>query len=158
MSENLLKIQGSLEEQYNGLIPQIEAIIYGESNMIANMANIVAVLKSQFNWFWIGFYIVNDDELIVGPYQGPLACTRIKKGRGVCGKSWEDKTPIVVKDVNAFPDHIACSSISKSEIVIPLFKSNSVIAILDVDSEEEDYFNDIDLKYLTKIAEMISSN
>ncbi len=155
MSENLLKVEGNLEKQYQGLLPQIEAIISGEKNMIANMANISAVLKSQFDWFWVGFYIVNNDELVVGPYQGPLACTKIKKGRGVCGKSWETETSILVKDVNAFPGHIACSSLSKSEIVIPVFKDNSVIAILDVDSEEIDFFTETDLKYLTAIAELL---
>ncbi len=155
MSENVFKIEGTLDEQYIGLLPQIKAIISGEKNTIANMANVVAVLKSQFDWFWIGFYIVDNDELVVGPYQGPLACTRIKKGRGVCGKSWETETSILVKDVNAFPDHIACSSLSKSEIVIPVFKDNSIIAILDVDSEEINFFTETDLKYLTAIAALI---
>ncbi|MEO5967324.1 MAG: GAF domain-containing protein [Ferruginibacter sp.] len=155
MSENVFKIEGNLEEQYIGLLPQIEAIISDEKNAIANMANIAAVLKTQFNWLWVGFYIVNNDELVVGPYQGPLACTRIKKGRGVCGKSWETETAILVKDVNSFPDHIACSSLSRSEIVIPIFKDNAVCAILDVDSEELNFFTETDLKYLTAISALI---
>ena len=158
MSENLLKIEGNLEEQYLGLIPQIEAIINGEKNMIANMANVTAVLKSQFEWLWIGFYIVHEEELIVGPYQGPLACTRIKKGKGVCGKCWETEKAILVKDVNEFPAHIACSSLSKSEIVIPLFHDNKVFAVLDVDSEFLDFFNETDVRYLIQITELISQN
>lgn len=158
MAENILKIEGNLEEQYLGLIPQIEAIIFEEKDMIANMANVAAVLKSQFNWFWVGFYLVKNEELVVGPYQGPLACTRIKKGRGVCGKSWAEEIPVLVNDVNSFPGHIACSSLSRSEIVIPLFKNNSVIAILDVDSEHLNFFNETDKKYLIKIAEILTLN
>src|SRR5690349_16885815 len=130
MSEELYVIEGSKEMQYESLLPQIEAVIAGEPDLIANLANIAACLKQQFNWLWIGFYLVKNDELVLGPFQGPLACTRIKKGKGVCGTSWQTAQTIVVPDVEAFPGHIACSSLSRSEIVVPLIKNNEVWGVL----------------------------
>ena len=115
-------------------MPQIKGLLEGETDLIANLANVCAALKEQFNWLWIGFYLVKNDELVVGPFQGPVACTRIKKGRGVCGTSWAERKTIIVDDVEKFPGHIACSSLSKSEIVIPVFKDDEVIGVLDVDS------------------------
>src|ERR1700749_4139961 len=135
-------------EQYQSLIPQIEALLYGEPDLVANMANICAALKEQFRWFWVGFYMVKDNELVLGPFQGPVACTRIAKGRGVCGASWEQAKTLIVPDVEAFPGHIACSSLSRSEIVLPVFKQNEVAAVLDVDSEELNTFDDTDAQYL----------
>ena len=136
MAEDLLVVKGSKEEQYISLLPQVEALLFGEKDLIANLANISAALKQQFSFFWIGFYLVKNDELVLGPFQGPVACTRIKMGRGVCGKAWESGEIIIVPDVEKFPGHIACSSFSKSEIVIPLKKNGQVIgvAILAVDN------------------------
>src|SRR5947207_396807 len=124
MSEDLHIIQGTKEEQYKALLPQIKGLLEDEADLIANLANVTAALKEQFNWLWIGFYIVKNDELVVGPFQGPVACTRIKKGRGVCGTSWAEARTVIVPDVEKFPGHIACSSLSRSEIVIPIIKSN----------------------------------
>ena len=135
MAEDLLIITGTKEEQYKTLLPQIKALLDGEPDLVANLANLAAALKEQFNWLWVGFYLVKNDELVLGPFQGPVACTRIKKGRGVCGKAWEDKKTLIVADVEKFPGHIACSSLSRSEIVVPIFLTNKVVAILDVDSE-----------------------
>lgn len=151
MSEELNISNGSKEDQYIGLIPQIKALISGEKNLIANLANITASLKQQFHFFWVGFYLIEDQELVLGPFQGPIACTRIKKGRGVCGSCWEKKQTIIVPDVEAFPGHIACNSASKSEIVLPLFQSNEIIGVLDVDSNMYNSFDEIDAQYLTKI-------
>lgn len=158
MSEDLNIIQGTKEEQYEGLLPQIKGLLEGEPDLIANLANVCAALKEQFNWFWVGFYIVKNDELVVGPFQGPVACTRIKKGRGVCGSSWAERKAIIVDDVEKFPGHIACSSLSKSEIVIPAFKNDEVIAVLDVDSIELKKFDATDEKYLTEIITLIDFN
>jgi len=155
MAEDLVTINGTKEEQYRNLLPQIEALLTGESDLIANMANVSAALKSQFNFFWIGFYLVKGDELILGPFQGPVACTRIKKGKGVCGQAWQQAKYLIVQDVDSFPGHIACSSLSKSEIVLPLFSKNEVFAVLDVDSDLLDDFNEIDALYLQKIIELI---
>jgi len=152
MAEDLLIITGSKEEQYQALLPQIKALTEGEPDVIANLANISAALKEQFNWLWVGFYIVKQDELVLGPFQGPVACTRIKKGRGVCGKSWEDKMTLIVEDVEKFPGHIACSSLSRSEIVVPVFNNNEVIAVLDVDSQAPGHFDETDKKYLEEIV------
>src|ERR1700749_5198110 len=138
-------------EQYTTLIPQIEALLYGEPDLVANLANISAALKEQFGWFWVGFYMVKGDELVLGPFQGPVACTRIAKGKGVCGAAWEQGKTLIVPDVDAFPGHIACSSLSRSEIVIPVYHNNEVIGVLDVDSEELDQFDKIDAKYLKQI-------
>jgi len=141
--------------QYQSLLPQIEALIHGEADLIANMGNICAALKEQFNWFWIGFYLVKDDELVLGPFQGPVACTRIALGRGVCGTAWQQQQTLVVPDVDAFPGHIACSSLSKSEIVVPLFNRDEVAGVLDVDSTEPDQFDDLDKRYLEKVVRLI---
>ena len=121
--------------QYQSLIPQIEALIAGESDLVANLANICAALKEQFNWFWVGFYMVKQNELVLGPFQGPVACTRIKNGKGVCGAAWERAETLIVPDVEEFPGHIACSSLSRSEIVLPIFSNSEVTGVLDVDSE-----------------------
>jgi GAF domain-containing protein len=158
MSEDLNIIQGTKEEQYEGLLPQIKGLLQGETDLIANLANVCAALKEQFNWLWIGFYLVKKDELVVGPFQGPVACTRVKKGRGVCGTSWAERKTIIVPDVEKFPGHIACSSLSKSEIVIPVFKNNEVIGVLDVDSIELNNFDTTDEKYLTEIISLIQFN
>jgi L-methionine (R)-S-oxide reductase len=151
MAEDLSKISGTKEEQYQGLLPQIKALIEGETDEIANMANIVAALKEQFDWLWVGFYRVQANELVLGPFQGPIACTRIQKGRGVCGSSWQQEQTLIVPDVAAFPGHIACSSLSRSEIVLPYYKDGSVAGVLDVDSLELKTFDAIDQKYLETI-------
>lgn len=156
MAEDLNIIQGTKEEQYLALIPQILGLLTGESDLIANLANITAALKEQFGWLWVGFYIVKNDELVLGPFQGPVACTRIRKGRGVCGTSWAEAKTLIVPDVEKFPGHIACSSASKSEIVLPLFKDNEVFGVLDIDSSEFDHFDDIDQTFLSKILELIT--
>ena len=155
MAEDLLVITGSKEEQYISLLPQVEALLLGEKDLIANLANISAALKEQFSFFWVGFYLVKNDELVLGPFQGPVACTRIKLGRGVCGKAWESGEAIVVPDVEKFPGHIACSSFSKSEIVIPFKRSGQTIGVLDVDSEKLDQFNEVDKHYLQLILDLI---
>lgn len=155
MAEDLLIITGTKEEQYKTLLPQIKALLDGEPDLVANLANVAAALKEQFNWLWVGFYLVKNDELVLGPFQGPVACTRIKKGRGVCGKAWEDKKTLIVADVEKFPGHIACSSLSRSEIVVPIFLTNKVVAILDVDSEALDHFDETDKKYLEEIVKLI---
>src|ERR1700752_2506664 len=137
MAEDLTIIHStSKKEQYLSLIPQIEALLEGETDLVANMANICAALKEQFGWFWVGFYLVKDRELVLGPFQGPVACTRIAKGKGVCGAAWEQCKTLIVPDVEAFPGHIACSSLSRSEIVVPIFHSGLVAGVLDVDSEQ----------------------
>lgn len=151
MSEDLNIIQGSKEEQYKSLLPQIKGLLEGETDLIANLATFSAALKEQFSWLWIGFYLVKNDELVVGPYQGPVACTRIRKSKGVCGTSWAEKKTIIVDDVEKFPNHIACSSLSKSEIVIPVLKNNEVIAVLDIDSELLNNFDSTDEKYLLEL-------
>ncbi|MBB2148384.1 GAF domain-containing protein [Pedobacter gandavensis] len=145
----------SKEAQYRSLIPQIEALISGETDQIANLANIAAALKEQFNWFWVGFYLVKNDQLVLGPFQGPVACTRIHKGKGVCGASWLQEETLIVPDVDAFPGHIACASASRSEIVLPIFKGTEVIGVLDVDSEHLAHFDEIDAKYLKEIINLI---
>jgi GAF domain-containing protein len=155
MAEDLSIAAGTKTEQYESLIPQIKGLLEGETDLIANLANITAALKEQFGWFWIGFYLVKNNELVLGPFQGPVACTRIKKGRGVCGASWEKAKTIIVPDVEKFPGHIACSSLSKSEIVIPLIRNNEVAGVLDVDSDDFDQFDAIDQKYLESITDLI---
>jgi len=143
-------------EQYQSLIPQIEALLTGEPDLIANLANVCAALKEQFKWFWVGFYLVKGDELVLGPFQGPVACTRISLGRGVCGAAWQQEKTLIVPDVDAFPGHIACSSLSKSEIVLPLFADGKVVAVLDVDSEAFDQFDETDAVYLQQIIELVN--
>lgn len=156
MAEDLNIITGvDKEEQYKSLIPQIKGLLTGETDFIANLANVSAALKAQFNWLWVGFYLVKNDQLVLGPFQGPVACTRINKGKGVCGTSWEKSETIIVPDVEEFPGHIACSSASKSEIVLPLWSNNQVIGVLDVDSEMLNQFDEIDAKYLEDILRLI---
>jgi GAF domain-containing protein len=155
MAEDLSILTGSKKEQYESLIPQIEGLLLGENNLIANLANISAALKEQFNWWWVGFYWVHEDELVLGPFQGPVACTRIKKGRGVCGGAWEQGKTLLVQDVEKFPGHIACSSASKSEIVVPVFKNGQIVGVLDVDSELLSHFDETDQQYLEKIVALI---
>ncbi len=155
MAEDLSIHTGTKEEQYEFILQQIAALIEGEDDFIANLANITAALKHQFNWWWVGFYLVKNEELVLAPFQGPVACTRIKKGRGVCGTSWADVTTIIVPDVEKFPGHIACSSYSKSEIVVPILKDEIVVGVLDVDSEQFDYFDETDKYHLQKLVSMI---
>lgn len=155
MAENLNIIEGSKSEQYESMIPQIKGLLHGETDLIANTANVVAALKEQFGWLWVGFYFVKGDELVLGPFQGPIACTRIKKGRGVCGTSWQQAKTLIVPDVEKFPGHIACSSLSKSEIVVPCFKGNEVVAVLDVDSADLNQFDETDQKYLEEIVGVV---
>ena len=156
MAEDLLLIEGTKEEQYEALLPQIKALIDEEEDLVANLANIAASLKQQFRWLWVGFYLVRNDELVLGPFQGPVACTRIQKGRGVCGKSWELASAILVPDVEKFPGHIACSSLSKSEIVLPLFVNERVMGVLDIDSEHLDSFDTTDQRFLEEILSWIN--
>ena len=163
MAEDLNIITGSKAEIYQSLIPQIKGLLEGEPDLIANLANVAAALKEQFGWLWVGFYLVKPDsknavekELVLGPFQGPVACTRIKKGRGVCGAVWQNAETLIVPDVEKFPGHIACSSLSKSEIVIPLIKNGEVVGVLDVDSDELDQFDETDKKYLEEIISQIS--
>jgi L-methionine (R)-S-oxide reductase len=155
MAEDLHINKGTKEEQYRSVIPQISALIEGEPDLVANLANISAALKEQFGWFWIGFYLVKSDELVLGPFQGPVACTRIRKGRGVCGTSWEKASTLIVADVEKFPGHIACSSLSRSEIVVPLIRDGEVWGVLDVDSDRLDEFDETDEVYLEKIVALI---
>jgi GAF domain-containing protein len=155
MAEDLHIGSGSKEEQYLSLLPQIKGLISGEPDLVANLANIAAALKEQFHFFWVGFYLVKEDELVLGPFQGPVACTRIRKGRGVCGTSWSQANTVVVPDVEKFPGHIACSSISKSEIVVPLFKNNEVWGVLDVDSDQYNSFDETDAQFLQEIVALI---
>jgi len=151
MSEDLLIISGTKSEKYLAIIPQIMALIEGEEDIVSNLANITAALKEQFGWLWIGFYLVKKDELVLGPFQGPVACTRIRKGRGVCGSGWERAETIIVPDVDAFPGHIACSSSSKSEIVVPIIRNEQVIAVLDIDSIYTNDFDETDQHYLEQL-------
>lgn len=156
MAEDLLITKGTKEEQYTSLIPQVKGLLEGETDLVANLANIAAALKEQFGWFWVGFYLVKGEELVLGPFQGPVACTRIKKGRGVCGSSWQQAQTLIVPDVEKFPGHIACSSLSKSEIVVPLFNQGEIMGVLDVDSDELDQFDETDRKYLEEIVSFIN--
>jgi L-methionine (R)-S-oxide reductase len=176
MAEDLHITTGNKTEQYQSLIPQIKGLLDGEPDLIANLANVVAALKEQFNWLWVGSYLVKptyadnhssasfgmseasagkNDELVVGPFQGPVACTRIRKGRGVCGTSWAKVETIIVPDVEKFPGDIACSSLSKSEIVVPVIRNNEVVAVLDVDSKEYDEFDETDKEYLEQVVDLI---
>ena len=149
MAETLfLPQEGSKEEIYQALLPQVEALISGEQNLVANLANIAAALREAFGFFWVGFYVVQGQELVLGPFQGPIACTRIAYGRGVCGTAWKEKKTQLVPDVEAFPGHIACSSASKSEIVVPAFQDGEVFLVLDVDSDRLDDFDAVDQRYL----------
>ena len=157
MSETLIvNNTGNKALTYETLLPQISALISGEKNLVANLANIAAALRDTFAWWWVGFYLVEDKELVLGPFQGPIACTRIKYGKGVCGSAWQQKEILWVPDVDKFPGHIACSSLSVSEIVVPLFdKNNQVVAVLDIDSERYDVLDEVDVKYLAILAKQI---
>lgn len=155
MSEDLSIIRGSKADQYQSLLPQIKALITGEPDLVANLANICAALKEQFGWLWVGFYLVKEDELVLGPFQGPVACTRIRKGRGVCGTAWEKGVTLIVPDVEQFPGHIACSSLSKSEIVVPWIVNGVVAGVLDVDSAELNSFDTTDQQYLEEVVSWI---
>ncbi len=156
MADDLTIIKGDKTEQYESLVPQIKALLEGEPDLIANLANTVTALKEQFGWLWVGFYLVKSDELVLAPFQGPVACTRIRKGRGVCGTSWAEAKTLIVPDVEKFPGHIACSSLSRSEIVVPVIRNNEVIAVLDVDSEELNNFDETDQHYLEQIISLIN--
>ena len=155
MAEDLTIVSGDKTAQYQSLIPQIGGLVEGEPDLVANLANVAAALKEQFGWLWVGFYVIKNNELVVGPFQGPVACTRIKKGKGVCGTSWAEARTIIVPDVEKFPGHIACSSLSKSEIVVPIIRNNEVVAVLDVDSAELDQFDGADQRYLEEIVNLI---
>jgi len=156
MAEDLKIISSAnKEDQYQSLIPQITALVDGESDLVANMANIAAALKEQFKWFWVGFYLVRNNQLVLGPFQGPVACTRINKGKGVCGSAWAEEKTLIVPDVEQFSGHIACSSLSRSEIVVPMIENGEVYGVLDVDSEELDQFDGTDAKYLEQIVKLI---
>lgn len=156
MAEDLTIIKNvNKEVQYQTLIPQIQALISGEEDQIANLANVAAALKEQFEWFWVGFYLVKGEELVLGPFQGPVACTRIRKGKGVCGASWQRDEILIVPDVDLFPGHIACASASRSEIVLPLYRGEEVIGVLDVDSQYLSHFDEVDQKYLKEIITLL---
>ncbi|MFC6098671.1 GAF domain-containing protein [Olivibacter domesticus] len=151
MAENLTIQTGTKESQYKSLLPQIKALIEGEDDLIANLANISAALKAQFNFFWVGFYVVKNEELILGPFQGPIACTRIKKGKGVCGSAWAESKVLIVPDVEKFPGHIACSLDAKSEIVLPFYRNGTIVGVLDIDSDTLNSFDSVDKEYLTQL-------
>ena len=158
MSENLIiDINASKSEKYEALLPQIESLIAYETSLTANLANVSAALREAFGWWWVGFYLVDGEELVLGPFQGPVACTRIRFGRGVCGTAWKEAKSQLVPDVEKFPGHIACSSASVSEIVIPVIdKNGKVLAVLDVDSERYDVLDETDVLYLEKLAAMVA--
>lgn len=155
MAEDLVKIEGDKATKYAGLFPQIQALVGNEKDAVANLANVAAALKESFNFFWVGFYLVKDNELVLGPFQGPVACTRIQSGKGVCGTAWEKAETLIVDDVDKFPGHIACSALSKSEIVVPLMRDGEVIGVLDVDSDELATFDDVDAKHLIELCEWL---
>jgi GAF domain-containing protein len=152
MAEDLTIIEGSKTDRYRGLLPQIQALMEGETDLVANLANVTAALKEQFGWLWVGFYLVKEGELVVGPFQGPVACTRIRKGKGVCGSSWAQAKTLIVPDVEAFPGHIACSSLSRSEIVVPIIRNGEVRGVLDADSVEPGAFDEEDQRWLEEMA------
>lgn len=156
MAESLIITGTSKQEKYESLLPQIKALVEGESDYIANISNIMSALKFGMNWFWVGVYFVKDHQLVLGPFQGPIACTRIALGKGVCGTSWKEKKTIIVEDVELFPGHIVCSSLSKSEIVVPAFdKEGNVTLVLDVDSEHLATYDETDKNYLEQIVHII---
>jgi len=156
MAEDLVIVEGNKKERYNSLLPQIRALVEGETDLVANLANVAAALKEQFGWLWVGFYLVRDGELVVGPFQGPVACTRIRKGKGVCGTSWAEARTLIVADVEAFPGHIACSSLSRSEVVVPIIRDGEVLGVLDVDSVELGAFDGEDQRWLEEVVGSIS--
>lgn len=157
MAEELILATGTKTEQYEALYPQLKALItQSGGDLIANMANMAAALKQQFNWLWVGFYLVQGESLMVGPFQGPIACVRIDKGKGVCGQAWAQRKFFIVDDVREFPGHIACNSLSQSEIVLPIYKQGEVIAVLDVDSTHKAHFDNIDELWLTRFIELLT--
>lgn len=156
MAEDLVRISGTKDDIYKGLFPQIVALIGNEKDVVANLGNVCAALKEAFGFFWIGFYLVKEGELVLGPFQGPVACTRIQKGKGVCGAAWEQEQTVLVPNVELFAGHIACSSLSKSEIVVPLLKNGKVVGVLDVDSDRLEAFNQTDKQNLEKLCQWIS--
>ena len=156
MAEELTFISGSQEEQYLSLLPQVRSLIEGEVDLVANLANVAAALKEAFDFFWVGFYLVKQDQLVLGPFQGPVACTRIRKGKGVCGTAWQESATLLVPDVEVFPGHIACSSLSRSEIVVPLIKDGEVWGVLDIDSDLLNFFDETDRKYLEEMCGYLS--
>ncbi|MDA0314046.1 MAG: GAF domain-containing protein [Bacteroidetes bacterium] len=159
MAESLfLPKSVSKEEIYQSLLPQLASLIKGEKDLVANLANIAAALREGFGFFWVGFYLVKGQELVLGPFQGPIACTRIAYGRGVCGTAWKEKKTQVVPNVEAFPGHIACSSASKSEIVVPAFQDSEVFLVLDVDSDVLNDFDSVDQRYLEELMRMLEKN
>ncbi len=153
--ELIISTSTDKQQRYETLVPQIEALVSGEPDVVANLSNIAAALKQTLNFLWAGFYLVKDNQLVLGPFQGPIACTRINFGKGVCGTSWKEKKTIIVPDVDAFPGHIACSSASKSEIVLPAFKNGEVFLVLDVDSDKLNDFDETDERYLTQVMQII---
>lgn len=155
MAEELLISEGGKENKYRELLPQLRALVETETNRIANLANIAAALKQTFDFFWVGFYLVEGDELVLGPFQGPIACTRIRLGRGVCGTAWKEERTLIVPDVEQFPGHIACSSDSKSEIVVPMMKEGKVVGVLDIDSDCLDSFDEVDARYLEEVCRYV---
>lgn len=155
MSHTLHISQSSKEEKYLSLLPQLKGLLEGETDTIANFANVSSALKMTFDFFWVGFYIVKREELVLGPFQGTIACTRIKYGKGVCGTAWKEKRTIIVEDVNEFPGHIACDAASQSEIVVPLFDKGEVIAVLDIDSDQLNHFDQTDAYYLEQIVKLV---
>lgn len=157
MAEDFVITASSKEEKYKELVPQVKALIGEEKDLTANLANVCAALKYGMGFFWVGFYLVKENQLVLGPFQGPVACTRINKGKGVCGTSWDKKQIIIVEDVEKFPGHIACSSLSRSEIVLPVLnKEGEVVAVLDVDSDELNAFDKLDEKYLQQIINLLT--
>jgi GAF domain-containing protein len=157
MSEQIIISGQTKQAKYEALLPQIFALTESETSWIANLANTSAALKETFGFFWVGFYLVEGSQLVLGPFQGTVACTRIAFGKGVCGTSWEQKTAILVPDVDLFPGHIACSSLSKSEVVLPLMKEGEVIGVLDVDSDQLNDFDEVDVKFLTELCTWLVS-
>jgi L-methionine (R)-S-oxide reductase len=156
MSENLyIPPAASKAEKYQAILPQVESLISGESDLYANLANISSALKETFDFFWVGFYLVKGNQLVLGPFQGPIACTRINPGKGVCGTAWVEKKTQLVPDVELFPGHIACSAASKSEIVVPVFRGKEVVMVLDVDSAQLDDFDSVDQEFLEKLMRIL---
>lgn len=158
MAEELIIGRGDKALQYETLLPQVESLIAGETDTVANMANIAAALKQTFDFFWVGFYVVKEEMLVLAPFQGPLACTRIKYGKGVCGTAWKEARTVIVPDVDLFPGHIACSSASRSEVVVPVIHNGKVVAILDIDSDTLNSFDDTDALYLEKLCSVFASS
>ena len=156
MAEDLQISSGSKQERYEALLPQLGALLDGETDLIANLANVAAALKQTFDFFWVGFYVVKGDCLVLGPFQGPVACTRIRRGKGVCGTAWKEARTVVVPDVDLFPGHIACSSASRSEIVVPVRQGETVVAVLDIDSDRLAAFDETDAHYLERLAAQVA--